>query len=99
MISRVGLAAALWALLAFLVWNVRFDLGVRHSATDYLGARRAYLEGRGPRVEMAPAMRAGVAASATAATLVSTPFLLVALALGASLAHHKGSEAQRRSEG
>ena len=98
MIRRRMLAAALWALLAFLVWNVRFDIGVRESATDYLGARRAYLQGKAPRVEMAPAMRAGIAGSATAATLVATPFLLVALSLCATRVNHKGSGAQRRSE-
>ena len=97
MIRRL-LVAALWALLAFLVWNVRFDVGVRQSATDYLIARRAYLEGKAPRIEMAPAMRKGVSDSATAATLVATPFLLVALALGVPLVNHKGSGAQRRSE-
>jgi hypothetical protein len=99
MTRRRLLAAALWAFLAFLTWNVRFDIGVRQSATDYLVARRAYLQGKAPRVEMAPAMRAGVAESATAATLVATPFLLVAIALGASLVNHKGSGAQERSEG
>ena len=55
------LAAGLWALLACLIWNVRFDLGVRQSATRYLVARGLYLQQRGPRVEMAPHMRAGVA--------------------------------------
>ena len=96
--SRRLLAAALWALLAFLVWNVRFDLGVRQSATDYLVARGAYLQGQAARVEMAPAMRAGAAESAKTATVLATPLLLVSLALGASLVNHKGSEAQRRSE-
>jgi hypothetical protein len=91
MTRRRLLAAALWALLAFLVWNVRFDMGVRQSATDYLIARRAYLAGTAPRVEMAPAMRAGVAESVTAATLAATPFLLVALALGALRLNHSGS--------
>ena len=81
MIRRRLLAAALWALLAFLVWNVRFDLGVRQSATDYLVARRAYLQGTAPPIEMAPAMRAGVAGSATAATLLATPVLVVAMVL------------------
>jgi hypothetical protein len=99
MTRRRRLAAALWAILAFLVWNVRFDIGVRQTATDYLVARRAYLQGQAPRIEMAPAMRAGVAVSGTAATLVATPFLLVALALGASRVNHKGSGAERRSEG
>ena len=99
MIRRRLLAAALWALLAFLVWNVSFDLGVRQSATAYLIARRAYLAGTAPRVEMAPAMRAGVAESAWTASLVAAPFLLVALALGASRIKHKGSGTRSRTEG
>ena len=73
------LAAVLWALLAFLIWNVRFDLGVRQAATGYLVARGLYLQDQGPRVEMAPHMRAGVAAAAQAATLVALPAAGVAL--------------------
>jgi hypothetical protein len=72
-------AAGLWALLAFLVWNVRFDLGVRQSATRYLVARGLYLQGRGPQVEMAPMMGEGVAGSARAATLIALPAAGVAL--------------------
>ena len=79
------LAAALWALLAFLVWNVRFDLGVRQSATRYLVARGAYVQGKGSRIEMAPAMREGIAGSAKAASLVAAPALLVAVVIGAGL--------------
>ena len=78
------LAAGLWALLAFLIWNVRFDLGVRQAATRYLVARGLYLQDLGPRVEMAPHMRAGVAAAARAATLVASPVAGVALWLAAS---------------
>ena len=78
------LAAGLWALLAFLIWNVRFDLGVRQAATRYLVARGLYLQDLGPRVEMGPHMRAGVAAAARAATLVALPAAGVALWLAAS---------------
>jgi hypothetical protein len=89
------LAAALWALLAFLVWNVRFDLGVRQSATRYLVARGAYLQGKGARIEMAPAMREGIAASAQAASLVAAPALLVTVVISAGL---RGANPRRRPE-
>ena len=89
------LAAALWALLAFLVWNVRFDLGVRQSATRYLVARGAYLQGKGARIEMAPAMREGIGESAKAATLVAAPALLVAIVIGAGV---RGANPRRRPE-
>lgn len=82
--SRRLLAAGLWALLAFLIWNVRFDLGMRQAATRYLVARGLYLQDLAPRVEMAPHMRAGVAAAARAATLVALPAAGVALWLAAS---------------
>jgi hypothetical protein len=73
------IAAGLWALLAFLIWNVKFDLGVRQAATRYLVARGLYLQDRGARVEMAPHMRAGVAAAARAATVVALPAAGVAV--------------------
>ena len=78
---RRAWAAGLWLVLAFLVWNVRFDYGVRTAASAYINARALYLRGTGPRVEMSAAMRAGVQASARAATLVASPALLVSLCL------------------
>ena len=76
---RRRIAAGLWALLAFLIWNVRFDVGVRQSATRYLVARGLYLQDRGPQVEMAPVMREGVAEAARAATLLALPAAGLAL--------------------
>ncbi len=78
---RVVLAALLWLVLAFCVWNVRFDYGVRVSADAFLAARTAYLRGRGPRVELKPAMTAGIAESARSATLIALPQVLVGLGL------------------
>jgi hypothetical protein len=52
-------AASLWLVLAFLVWNVCFDYGVR-MAHRFLGARSAFLRGPGPRVEMADTMSQGI---------------------------------------
>lgn len=82
--DRRLLAAALWFLLAFLVWNVRFDAGVRVSASTYLRARGAYRAGAGPRVEMATAMRAGIRDSARAATAWALPAAAVGVALVAT---------------
>jgi len=82
--DRRVVAAALWFVLAFLVWNVRFDYGVRVSARSYLNHRALYLRGAGPRVEMASAMRAGIGDSKRAATLLALPFTGVAVWLVAT---------------
>ena len=58
---RALVAAVLWMVLAFCIWNVRFDWGVRVCASQYLNDRVAYLQGRGARVELADAMDRGVA--------------------------------------
>ena len=82
--DRRILAAALWLVLAFLVWNVRFDYGVRASARSYVNQRALFLRGAGPRIEMASAMRAGIHTSAVAATLMAMPFIGVAVVLSAT---------------
>ncbi len=81
---RRRIAAGSWLLLAFLTWNVRFDYGVRLTATHYLVQRAAYLRHQGPRVEMAAMMRTGVASSAGMATILAAPLLLVSVVLGAA---------------
>lgn len=70
-------------MLSFLVWNVRFDEGVRFTARAYLTQRTLYLRGEGPRVEMASAMRDGIRDSARAATLLALPLAGVAVWLAA----------------
>jgi hypothetical protein len=82
--DRRIVAAALWFVFAFLVWNVRFDFGVRASARSYINQRALFLRGAGPRVEMASAMRAGIHDSAAAATVVALPFTGVAVVLAAT---------------
>ena len=82
--DRRILAAALWLVLAFLVWNVRFDYGVRASARSYVNQRALFLRGAGPRIEMASAMRAGIHDSAAAATVFALPFTGVAVVLAAT---------------
>lgn len=78
------LAAALWCVLAILVWNVRFDESVRVTARAYLNQRTLYLRGEGPRIELASAMRDGIRDSARAATLIALPLAGVAAWLAAS---------------
>ena len=78
---RRRLASALWLLLAFLVWNVRFDYGVRVGAKSYLNQRALALRHAAPDIEMASAMRATIAGSARAATWMALPFTLVGLTL------------------
>jgi hypothetical protein len=78
---RAVIAAGLWFVLAFCVWNVRFDWGVRVGASQYLQARDAYLHGRGPKIELADTMHRGVVASARCATLISAPAIVVGIVL------------------
>ena len=79
---RRGLVAAvLWLTLAFCIWNVRFDWGVRVCASQYLNDRFAYLHGRGPRVELADAMDRGVAEARHTATLLALPAAGIAAGL------------------
>jgi hypothetical protein len=78
---RAVIAAGLWFVLAFCVWNVRFDWGVRVGASQYLQARDAYLHGRGPKIELADTMHRGVAASARCATIIATPAIVLGVVL------------------
>ena len=82
--DRRIVAAALWLVLAFLVWNVRFDYGVRVSARSYLNQRALYLRDAAPRVEMASVMRDGIHDHAVSAAVIATPFTCLALALATS---------------
>ena len=75
------IAASLWLVLAFLVWNVCFDYGIRMSQFRFLEARTAFLRGRGPRVEMADAMARGVSRSAHQADLACAPCVAVGIAI------------------
>jgi hypothetical protein len=72
-------AASLWLVLAFLVWNVCFDYGVRMTQFRFLEARTAFLRGTGPRVEMADAMSQGIGQSAWSATLACAPCAAVGI--------------------
>ena len=78
---RAFIAAGLWFLLAFCVWNVRFDWGVRVGASQYLQARDAYLHGRGPKIELAGTMHGDVDASAWYPTMIAMPAIIVGIVL------------------
>jgi hypothetical protein len=78
---RSLVAAVLWLVLAFCIWNVRFDWGVRVCASQYLNDRLAYLQGRGTRVELADAMDRGVAEARHTATLLALPAAGIAAGL------------------
>ncbi len=78
---RAVIAAGLWFVLAFCVWNVRFDWGVRVGASQYLHARDAYLHRNGPIIELADTMRRGNAASAWCATIIAAPAIVVGIVL------------------
>jgi hypothetical protein len=78
---RALVAAVLWIILAFCIWNVRFDWGIRVAASEYLNARFAYEQGRGPRVELAESMDRAIEDSRRAATLLALPAVGVAVGL------------------
>ena len=94
--GRRIVATALWFILAFLVWNVRFDYGVRVGARSYLNQRALYLRGAAPRVEMASVMRAGFRDIAVSAAALAIPFTCVALALSASRVRRGNQTTQSR---
>jgi hypothetical protein len=79
---RALVAAVLWLVLAFCIWNVRFDWGVRIAVFRYLEARSAYLERHGPRVELAPSMSQAIVDSTRSATILAAPAVGIAIGLG-----------------
>ncbi|HEY8535891.1 MAG TPA: hypothetical protein VIL25_05560 [Vicinamibacterales bacterium] len=76
-----GLAAVAATVLALIVWNNRFDAAIVEAVHFYLDARAAYLDGRGPLVEMGPVMRAAAAEAAVTATVAAAPLVVAALVL------------------
>jgi hypothetical protein len=96
---RAIVAAVLWFVLAFCIWNVRFDWGVRVAASQYLDARSAYLNGRGARVELADTMHRAIADSVRGATLLSAPVIGVAFGLMLYAARRRGSMRKKAGHG
>ena len=78
--GRVRLAAALWLVLAFLVWHDVFDHGIRTAARRYLAAQHAYVLGRAPFIPINAAMRRAASAAALDATRWSALIAVCGLA-------------------
>jgi hypothetical protein len=79
--GRPRLAAALWLVLAFLVWHDRFDHGIRTAARHYLADQHAYVLGCAPFIPINAAMRPAASAAALDATRWSA--LIAVSGLGA----------------
>ena len=62
------LAAALWLLLAFLVWHDRFDDGIRTAARRYLATQHERVLGRAAFIPINAAMRPAASTAALDAT-------------------------------
>jgi hypothetical protein len=82
---RVGLAASLWLVLGFILWNQVFDECVRVGGVDYLTRQALHEEGRGPFVRiddiMIPAVQHGLrVASLWSGALAGLGLVLVAWA-------------------
>jgi hypothetical protein len=77
---RVRLAAALWLVLAFLVWHDRFGYHIRTAARRYLAAQHQHVLGRAPFVPISAVMRPAAAAAARDATAWSAVVAVTGLA-------------------
>ena len=80
---KTTIAAVLWAVLAFVLWNVLFDRGVEHSAIAFVMQRGDDLARTGPRVDLWEAMTAGISESARHASILVLPCAAMAVALAA----------------
>jgi hypothetical protein len=92
---RALVAAVLWIVLAFCIWNVRFDWGLRVAASQYLNARFAYEQGRGPRVELAQWMDRAIADSTRQATFLAAPAIGIAFGLTVFVSRRRGGSRTR----
>jgi len=78
--GRARLAAALWLLLAFLVWHDRFDYHIRTAARRYLAAQHQHVLGRAPFLPIDTAMGPAATAAARDATAWSATIAVAGLA-------------------
>jgi hypothetical protein len=85
-------AAGLWLLLAFVLWNALFDYGVRRAARDYLNQRQQYVDGLGSPVTIDAVMRPAISRSAWTASAWSVGVCGVGLAATAWFAGRPTSE-------
>ena len=87
---RARLAAALWLLLACLVWHDRFDQNIRIAARRYLAAQHQHVLGRAPFVPINAAMRPAASQAALDATRWSALVAVPGLAAVAWAARREG---------
>jgi hypothetical protein len=92
--DRARLAAALWLLLAFLVWHDRFDHEIRTAARRYLAAQHQYVLGRAPFVPINATMGPAASSAALDATAWSALVAVIGLAAvtGAARRPTRGSQ-------
>ena len=84
------LAAALWLLLAFLVWHDCFDHHIRFAARRYLAAQHQHVLGRAPFLQSDAVMRRAASAAAIDATRWSALVAVIGLSAVVWAAHRKG---------
>jgi hypothetical protein len=89
--ARRRLAVALWAVLAFVVWNVVFDAVMKEAEVDYLTRQALHQAGHGPPVALFAVMRPAVGHAARVAALWAVP--LGAAGIAASLLAARRSRA------
>jgi hypothetical protein len=78
--ARRRLAVALWAVLAFVVWNVVFDAEIKQAEVDYLTRQALHQAGRGPAVALFAVMRPAVGHAARMAALWALPVAVAGIA-------------------
>ncbi len=79
----LALLAGAWIAGALTVWNTVFDAHIVRGARDYVDRQQAFVEGRGPRVDMDRAMDAARAVGLRAAWSWTAVELAPGLALAA----------------
>ncbi len=78
--SRARLAALLWLLFAFVLWNAIFDRQVDGAVWEYLRLESRHFQGHGPPVTVAGVVHPGVARGAMLATAVASTVAAAGLA-------------------
>jgi hypothetical protein len=87
---RARLAAALWLLLAFLVWHDRFDHHIRLAARRYLAAQHQHVLRRAPFIASDAVMRRAASEAAIDATRWSALVAVIGLSAVVWAARRKG---------
>jgi hypothetical protein len=72
-------AVALWLLLALVAWNALYDLLLARSVQEYLFQQALNLAGRGPGLELAPAMDLAVRDAIWISTLWASILVLAGM--------------------